>query len=113
MMLTGITDLAKRTDEIVFAPGEVLTRMQELRLGTANLMAAETLRRVLELCLEVYGSPYVFDGDPMQRVVRDTYVALAHAGAKPMHWGFLGEAVLAGGDGAATLFAAPWKATSL
>jgi hypothetical protein len=49
----------------------------------------------------------------MQRVVRDTYVALAHAGAKPMHWGFLGEAVLAGGDGAATLFAAPWKATSL
>jgi alkylation response protein AidB-like acyl-CoA dehydrogenase len=112
-MLTGITDLAKRTDEIVFSPGEVLTRTEELRLATANLMAAETLRRVLDVCLELYGSHYVYDGDPMQRVVRDAYVALAHAGAKRMHWGFLGGAVLDDGDGPATLFDEPWKATSL
>jgi alkylation response protein AidB-like acyl-CoA dehydrogenase len=111
-MLTAITDIAKRTDEIVFTPGAVLTPVQEIRLTATNTMAGETLRRVLDLCQDLYGSGFVFDGDPMQRVIRDTAVALTHAGAKRMHWGFLGGAVLAGDDGG-TLFDAPWRSTTL
>jgi alkylation response protein AidB-like acyl-CoA dehydrogenase len=112
LMLTGITDIAKRTDELIFSPGRVLTPTEELRLQATNTMAAETLRRVLDACLEVYGSHYAFDGDPMQRVLRDTYVALAHAGAKRMHWGFLGGAVLADSQSDATLFDASRQSRS-
>ncbi|MER6826093.1 acyl-CoA dehydrogenase family protein [Streptosporangium sp. NPDC000563] len=106
MLLAGITDIAKRTDEIVFTPGRVLTPTQEHRLIATNTMAAETLRRVLDLCLELYGSHYLFDDDPMQRVLRDAWSALAHVGAKRVHWGSLAEKVLHDPAGGPTLFGA-------
>lgn len=112
MMLGGILDIARRTDEIIFAPGRVLTPVQELRLVYTNLMAAETLRRVVDLCIDPYGSRYIFDDDPMQRVLRDVQGALAHVGAKRIHWGFSAGAVLAHPDAAATLFDEPWEQTS-
>jgi alkylation response protein AidB-like acyl-CoA dehydrogenase len=105
-VLTGIVDIARRTDEIIFTPGATLTPTQELRLVATNVTAAETLKRVLDLCVELYGSRYLFDADPMQRVLRDAYGALAHVGTKRMHWGFLADAVLRDPDGAPTLFAA-------
>ncbi|GAA3412226.1 acyl-CoA dehydrogenase family protein [Streptosporangium vulgare] len=106
MLLAGITDIAKRTDEIIFTPGRVLTPTQEHRLIATNTMAAETLRRVLDLCLELYGSHYLFDDDPMQRVLRDAWSALAHVGAKRVHWGSLAEKVLHDPAGGPTLFGA-------
>jgi alkylation response protein AidB-like acyl-CoA dehydrogenase len=112
MMLAGIMDIAHRTDEIVFRPGTVLDPVQELRLIATNLMAAEALRRIVDVCLEAYGSRYMFDNDPMQRVLRDVQSALAHAGAKRMHWGFLADTIVANPDAPATLFDAPWDQTS-
>lgn len=106
MMVTGILDIAKRSDEIISTPGRVLTPTEELRLTATNTMAAETLRRVLDLCLDLYGSRYLFDEDPMQRVLRDAWGALAHVGAKRIHWGFLADAVLRDPEGEPTLFAA-------
>ncbi|GAA5058753.1 alkylation response protein AidB-like acyl-CoA dehydrogenase [Thermocatellispora tengchongensis] len=110
MLLAGVTDIAKRTDEIIFTPGRVLTPTQEHRLIATNTMAAETLRRVLDLCVELYGSRYLFDDDPMQRVLRDAWGALAHAGAKRMHWGSLAEKVLRDPAGEPTLFGATPRA---
>ncbi len=112
LMLAGILEVAKRTDEIIFTPGRVLTPQQEWRLVYMNTMAAETLRRVLDISMEVYGSRYLFDDDPMQRVIRDAQGALAHAGAKRMHWGFAGGAILADPEAKATLFDEPWERTS-
>lgn len=104
-VFTGILDIARRTDAIISTPGATLTPTQELRLVATNVTAAEALRRVLDLCLELYGSRYLFDSDPMQRVLRDAYGALAHVGTKQIHFGFLADAVLRGGDDDATLFA--------
>jgi alkylation response protein AidB-like acyl-CoA dehydrogenase len=111
LMVAGITEIAKRTDEIVFTPGRVLTPEQELRLAVTNLMAAETLRRVFDACLEHYSSKAIFDGDPMQRVIRDVHGALAHVGAKRLHWSFYGGALLAD-PSAGTLFDEPWPQTT-
>lgn len=87
-----ITDIARRTDDILFTQGRTMTPVEEGRLNSLNLMAAESLRRVMTAALEIYGSFYVFDSDPMQRVVRDVEVALAHAGSRRMHWEFAGAA---------------------
>jgi alkylation response protein AidB-like acyl-CoA dehydrogenase len=112
MMVAGITDIARRTDEIIFTPQSVLTQSEETRLAIANVMAAETLRRVIDLCLELYGSRYIFDKDPMQRVLRDTDGALAHTGAKRSHWTETADALLDDPDGPMTLFDEPWRSTS-
>ncbi|GAA3412198.1 hypothetical protein [Streptosporangium vulgare] len=61
---------------------------------------------MLDLCLELYGSHYLFDDDPMQRVLRDAWSALAHVGAKRVHWGSLAEKVLHDPAGGPTLFGA-------
>jgi alkylation response protein AidB-like acyl-CoA dehydrogenase len=112
-MFAAITDVARRTDEIVFAPGRIMTPVEEARMATANVAAGQTLRRVLDLCLDLYGSRYIFDGDPMQRVVRDAYGALAHTGSKPVHFAETADAVLAADAPRATLFDEPWRSTTL
>ncbi|MEV7013845.1 acyl-CoA dehydrogenase family protein [Streptosporangium sp. NPDC051022] len=104
LLVTGVADIAKRTDEIVFTPGRVLTPTEEQRLTATNTMAAETLRRVLDLCLDLYGSRYLFDTDPMQIVLRDAWGALAHVGSKRLHWSSLADTVLADPGAEATLF---------
>jgi hypothetical protein len=45
-------------------------------------------------------------------VLRDVQSALAHAGAKRMHWGFVADTIVANPDAPATLFDAPWGQTS-
>ena len=107
LMVAGIAEIARRSDEILFSPGRVLTPVQESRLTVTNVSAAETMRRVVELCLEVYGSRYVFDDDPFQRVLRDAHSAVAHAGTKRMHWGLAAGSILDDEAGVTTLFDEP------
>jgi alkylation response protein AidB-like acyl-CoA dehydrogenase len=106
MTYAALMDIARRSDEVISAPGQILTPVQEMRLTAAHTMAAEMLRRVLDLCLDVYGSRYLFDSDPMQRVVRDAYGAMAHVGTKRMQLGLLGVQ-LHQSDGDPTLFPTP------
>jgi indole-3-acetate monooxygenase len=107
LMAAGITDIGRRSDEIIFTAGAILTPLQEARLTATNVSAAETMRRVVDLCIEVYGSRYIFDGDPFQRVLRDAHSALAHVGAKKLHWGGLAGVFLAKGADGTTLFDEP------
>lgn len=111
-MFASVTDIARRTDEIVFTPRRILSPLEELRLAALNLMAAESLRRVVDACLELYGSHHVFDNDPMQRVVRDVQTALAHVGAKRIHWQGVALAVLEDATAPATLFDVAWPPTT-
>ncbi|WP_020495823.1 acyl-CoA dehydrogenase family protein [Sciscionella marina] len=83
---SGVTDVARRTDDAIFAPHRVLTPLEEARLRVANSQAAQTLRRVLDLCSDLYGSRYIYQSDPLERVIRDSWGALAHFGAKRFHW---------------------------
>lgn len=106
-----VADVARRTDEILFTPGRLLTPVEQARQDTVNLMTGQALHRVLDLCTELYGSYYVYDNDPMQRVARDAHVALSHAGAKPMHWTHTAVTALEHGGRAATLFDEPLVAT--
>ena len=67
--------------------GHVLTPLHEARMTAANAVAAAALRRVLPLCTELAGARYILDTNPLQRVIRDAYGALAHAGAGRVHLG--------------------------
>ena len=111
-MFASVTDVARRTDEIVFMPRRILSPIEEMRLAVQNLMAAESLQRVMAACLELYGSHHVFDNDPMQRVLRDVQTALAHVGAKRIHWQHVAQAVLEDATSPATLFDVPWPPTT-
>jgi alkylation response protein AidB-like acyl-CoA dehydrogenase len=90
----GILDIARRTDEVIFRQGETLDRVQTARMTAANTVAADALRRVLPVCLDLVGARHVFDTHPMQRVVRDATTALAHAGTRATHAGALAAAVV-------------------
>lgn len=91
MTIAAILEIARRSDEVIFAEGGLLSPVQESRLTATHAMAAESLRRVLDLCLDVYGSRYLFDEDPMQRVIRDAYGAMAHVGSKRLQLGLFGS----------------------
>ncbi|MFN8224979.1 MAG: acyl-CoA dehydrogenase family protein [Gaiellales bacterium] len=107
-----VMDVARRTDEVIFTPGRVLDPVEEARQDSVNLMTGRALRRAIELCTELYGSYFVYDGNPLQRVVRDTEVALTHAGARPMHWIRTADTALREAAGAVTLFDDPLVSSS-
>lgn len=79
---SGVLEVARRTDEIIFTPGRVLDPAQSARMTAANAVAASMLRRVLPICTELAGARGIFDSHPMQRVVRDATSALAHMGTR-------------------------------
>jgi len=90
----GILDIARRTDDVIFRPGETLDRVQTARMTAANTVAGDVLQRVLPICLDLVGARHVLDTHPMQRVVRDATTALAHAGTRATHAGALAAAVV-------------------
>lgn len=94
-MVAAILGVAQLTDEAIFTPGRLLTPVEESRMTAANVTAAQALGKVVDICLDLYGSRYIFDSDPMQRLLRDADSAVAHVGAKRMHWGPLGANALA------------------
>ncbi|BDQ24148.1 acyl-CoA dehydrogenase family protein (plasmid) [Rhodococcus qingshengii] len=94
-MYSSVLDIARRSDDILFGTTRTLTPLEEMRLTICNVTAGETLRRTIDTCVDLYGSAFVFDGDPMQRVLRDSTVALTHAGAKRNQWTTLAELALA------------------
>lgn len=91
----GILEVARRTDELIFTPGRVLDPVEEGRLRVMNSQAGQTLRNVLDLCVDLYGSRYIYQTDPLERVIRDAWGALAHFGAKRFHWSGYAEGLLA------------------
>ena len=90
----GVRDVAERTDEIIFSTDRELTPVHEARMTAANAMAGATLRRVLPLCMEIVSARYILDVHPLQRVLRDGWGALAHAGVRRAHLGTLAERAL-------------------
>jgi len=98
----GILDTARRTDEVIFRPGDTLDRVQTARMTAANTVAGNVLRRVLPICLDLTGARHVFESHPMERVVRDATTALAHAGTRATHAGALAAAVVDDPHAAAT-----------
>lgn len=91
---SGVREIARMTDEILFTEGAVMSPAETARMTAANAMAAEALRRVLPVCTELAGSRYIMDDHPLQRVLRDGYAALAHAGARPMLFALHAQAVI-------------------
>lgn len=90
----GVREIARMTDEVLFGKGTILTEFEEARMSGANATAANVLRRVLPVCVDLAGAGYIMNGHPMQRVLRDGYSAFAHVGTRPMHLGFQAGAAL-------------------
>ncbi|MCB0965382.1 MAG: hypothetical protein KDB37_00985 [Ilumatobacter sp.] len=91
---SGVREIARMSDEILFTDGAVMTPWQQARMTAANATAANALRRVLPVCTELAGSRHIMDDHPMQRVLRDGNSALAHAGAKQMLFAFHAQALV-------------------
>ncbi|MGP2442692.1 acyl-CoA dehydrogenase family protein [Streptomyces sp. JW3] len=89
----GVRETARITDDIIFSD-DVLTPVHEDRMTAANAVAALSLRRVVDLCTELAGARYLLDVSPLQRVLRDAYGALAHAGTRRTHLGTLARTAL-------------------
>ena len=90
----GVRDVARRTDEVIFGSDRDLTTVQEARMTAANAMAGSMLRRVLPLCMEIVSARYILDVHPIQRVLRDGWGALAHAGVRRAHMAALADQAL-------------------
>lgn len=98
---SGVREIARLTDDVLFTEGSTLTPFQEVRMIAANAVAAHALRRVLPTCVDLVGSRFIMDDNPMQRVLRDGYAALAHAGTRPILLGMHAQAAVdvLGGSG--------------
>lgn len=103
MAYSGVREIARVTDEVIFRPGGQLTPLQEARMTAANAMSALTLRRVLDLCTELAGARYILDVNPINRVIRDALGALAHAGTRRAHLSAQADAAVAHLEGGFTL----------
>jgi alkylation response protein AidB-like acyl-CoA dehydrogenase len=79
----GVRAVADLVDEVVFG-GHALAPVHEARMTAANAAAAVALRRVVDLTTELLGGQMILDRSPVQRVLRDAYGALAHAGTRRM-----------------------------
>ncbi|WP_230379446.1 acyl-CoA dehydrogenase family protein [Microbacterium sp. ZXX196] len=93
----GVREVARRTDEVLFRPGAGLTTVQRTRMVAANAMAARSMKRAVDLASEISSAAVILDKNPMQRVVRDSHGALAHAGSRRTHFGAMAAAALAPG----------------
>jgi len=91
-MWAGVRAVADATDEVLFTPGRALTPLESARMMTANQQAAIALRRVLNLVTEVAQASYILDREPLQRVLRDGYSALAHGGTRRAGLQMVGKA---------------------
>lgn len=90
----GVRAAADATDEVLFTPGRALSPVDAARMSTANIQAAIALRRVLNLTSEVAQSAYILDREPLQRVLRDGFSALAHAGTRRAGLQMFGKALV-------------------
>ncbi|SDY56416.1 acyl-CoA dehydrogenase family protein [Herbiconiux ginsengi] len=90
----GVREVARLTDEVLWTPGLALTPVQRTRMTAANAVAANALRRSMNLCMEIASASYILDVNPIQRVLRDGMSALAHAGTRRTHLGTYAAAAL-------------------
>ncbi|WP_291039747.1 acyl-CoA dehydrogenase family protein [Herbiconiux sp.] len=90
----GVTAVARRTDEILFEAGRPLTGPQLWRMISTQTTATQVMRRVVQTATDLVSARFLFDDHPMQRVVRDSYGAVAHVGGRAMMHGFLAQAVV-------------------
>lgn len=99
----GVREVARLTDEVLWAPGVALTPVQRARMTAANAVAANALRRSMSLCMEVASARYILDANPIQRVLRDGMSALAHAGTRRAHLASYAAAALNNPEGGYTI----------
>lgn len=90
----GVREVCRMTDAVIFTPGAGLNEVQRARMTAASASAANALRRVLTLTMDVAASVYLLDRSPIQRVIRDGLSAIAHGGARRPHQGVLAVAAL-------------------
>ncbi|MCK8615957.1 hypothetical protein [Gordonia sp. C13] len=101
----GSRTVADITDDIIFSDN-VLTPAAQARMTAVNAFAGLALRRVVDITTDLARAGFIRDVDPMQRVLRDAYGALSHAGTRRDHLGALARAGLSSG-GVDTSGAAP------
>lgn len=99
----GVRTVARITDDIVFGDERELSPVDEARMTAANAVAANSLKRVLSLSMDIAHARYIRDDSQTQRVLRDGFSALAHAGTRRMHLGGLAKAALADPQGRFTI----------
>ncbi|WP_174519016.1 acyl-CoA dehydrogenase family protein [Gordonia desulfuricans] len=92
----GSRHVADITDDTIFSD-RVLTPTAQARMTGVNAVAGLALRRVVDLTTDLARAGFIRDVDPMQRVLRDAYGALAHAGTRRDHLGALARAGLSSG----------------
>jgi alkylation response protein AidB-like acyl-CoA dehydrogenase len=90
----GVLEIARQGDRILFESGRGISAAQIARLMSAQALGVAMLKRVLPICVDLASAKFLFDGDPMQRVIRDSYGAFAHVGGRKMQLGGMAAALL-------------------
>jgi alkylation response protein AidB-like acyl-CoA dehydrogenase len=93
-MRSHVYAVARDTDHAVFDESRVLTTMELARHRSTLAMAATLMRRVLEVATDVVGSRFVFEGHPIEKIIRDANTAFAHISSKRSQWADTGGAIL-------------------
>lgn len=104
---SGVREVARVTDEIIYTPGRGLNPVETARMTAANAAAGIALRRVVDQCIEICSARFILDANPIQRVLRDALGALAHAGVRKRHLAALGSEAVRDAGRAYTLADAP------
>jgi alkylation response protein AidB-like acyl-CoA dehydrogenase len=91
----GVIDVVSSMDELLFTPGASISEAQIARMGMVQAAATQAMKRVVALATELVSARFLFDDHPMQRVIRDSYGAVAHVGSRKLALGGLASAVLA------------------
>jgi alkylation response protein AidB-like acyl-CoA dehydrogenase len=92
----GVIEVARRSDEILFEEGRGITEAQVARMTIVQSGTAAMLRRVMAIATEIASASYLFDGHPLERIIRDSYGVYAHGSGRRARFGGLGEELLKG-----------------
>ncbi|MBK6671854.1 MAG: hypothetical protein IPG46_20215 [Actinobacteria bacterium] len=81
-----------RLDDEIFTPG-VAPSPRALARGDAPF-ATELARRVLDICVDLYGSKTIYDVNPLEQLVRDLVGLSVHLSTSRAMWARVGQLVL-------------------
>ncbi|MCB0965368.1 MAG: hypothetical protein KDB37_00915 [Ilumatobacter sp.] len=79
-------------DEETFTPGAVPST-RALARGDAPF-AAELARRVLDICVDLYGSKTIYEVNPLEQLIRDLVGLSVHLSTSRAMWSRVGQVVL-------------------
>jgi alkylation response protein AidB-like acyl-CoA dehydrogenase len=78
MIVSGTRGFADRMQAVIEDGDRVMPPEQVERAMAFGLPVRNAVTRVVDICLDIYGSGYIKRGTEMERILRDVHVARAH-----------------------------------